>query len=213
MEGINSLHLSPPPRETQLYLWVQPRMHWRQLLFRLEKSVLQAILAFSVFETLGASCCTVSLWELASTSQPGFYQLGDLSPPPPFPGCVGGNILLLQQILDYLLHCPLVRTNKGREFPLRLQAKFQAKVLFCLFLQFFLHLDPQPKSGLHTLAEVLWSQPLQLNRAGQFRGGGVSFKKMFEEVLKNTGFYFLLPLESYCLVVLVGLLEVTVEIQ
>lgn len=45
------------------------------------------------------------------------------------------------------------------------------------------------------------------------RGGGVSFKKMFEEVLKNTGFYFLLPLESYCLVVLVGLLEVTVEIQ
>lgn len=41
----------------------------------------------------------------------------------------------------------------------------------------------------------------------------MSFKKMSEEVLKNTGFSFLLPLESYCLVVCVGLLEVTVEIQ
>lgn len=44
-------------------------------------------------------------------------------------------------------------------------------------------------------------------------GGGCHLKKTFEEVLKNTGFYFPLPLGSYCLVVLVGLLEVTVQIQ
>lgn len=41
----------------------------------------------------------------------------------------------------------------------------------------------------------------------------MSLKKMFEEVLKNTGFHFPQPLESYCLVVLVGLLEVTLQIQ
>lgn len=92
-------------------------------------------------EPLGASCCGLSLWELASASpHPSLnFTSWETSHPPPPPR----GILLFSRYTEHILKCLLVGTHKGREVPVRLKAKFQAMMLFCLFLQLFLHLDPQ----------------------------------------------------------------------
>lgn len=68
---------------------------------------------------------------------------------------------------------------------------------------------------LHTVAETQWSSTSSIKKQDRLGGcrKGMSFKTMFEEAMKNTGFHSLLPLESGCLVALVGLLEATVHIQ
>lgn len=81
------------------------------------------------------------------------------SPAPLPPGVIFTALLDFE--LPSILSSPW--DPQGREFPLRLKAKFQAKMLGFFFFSFsyfftsFYTLVLSLQSGLHTLAEVLWS--------------------------------------------------------
>lgn len=87
-------------------------------------------LLWPLFEPLGASCCRLSLWELASihVTSAWIFLVWDLLPTPALALYCPSRYGAHSEVSSFWLRPP----REGGGVPLRLKAKFQGMMLFCL---------------------------------------------------------------------------------